>query len=80
MRQTEKMLAQGKALFRAIEALETIDAVQRDERQTASRLVETYRRGLREIVASALAWVSEEIVSANQRIDDGRWLLWMSDN
>lgn len=76
----EKVLEQGKALVRAIEALETIEGTGPGELEMASRLVETYRRRLREIVASAPTWVSEEILSASQGIDDDRPVLWRSDN
>jgi hypothetical protein len=77
---TEKILEQGKALVRAIEALKAIEPSGPDEREMASRLLETYRRRLHAIVASAPAWVSEEILSASQGIGGDRPVLWRSDN
>jgi len=39
-----------------------------------------YKRRLRAIVKVALAWVSEEILSASERIGNQRAVLWMSEN
>jgi hypothetical protein len=77
---TAKILEQGKALVRAIEGLETIDATGPIERATVWLLLQAYRRRLRESVASAPTWVSEEILSASQRIGGDRPVLWRSDN
>jgi hypothetical protein len=43
-------------------------------------LLQAYRRRLRAIVTSALAWVSEEILSASQRIGEDRPAIWSSEN
>jgi hypothetical protein len=77
---TERILEQGQALVRAIEALETIDHTGPIERAIVWFLLETYRHRLRSIVASAPAWVVEQILSASGHIDDDRPVLWMSDN
>jgi hypothetical protein len=39
-----------------------------------------YKRRLRAIVKVAPAWVSDEILSASERIGDQRAVLWMSEN
>lgn len=62
------MLEQGKALVRAIEALATIKPSGATERAIASLLLRVYKRRLRGIVAVAPSWMSEEILSASQRI------------
>lgn len=80
MTKTERMLEQGKALVRAIEALETIEPTGPIERTMAALLLQTYRRRLRAIVTSAPTWVSEEILSASQEIDDQRSAVWLSEN
>lgn len=77
---TEKILQQGQALVRAIEALETIDHTGPIERAIVWFLLEAYRHRLRAIVASAPDWVVEQILSASQHIADDRPVLWMSDN
>jgi NAD(P)-dependent dehydrogenase (short-subunit alcohol dehydrogenase family) len=63
---TERILRQGKALVRGIEALESIEASGPIERTMAALLLQAYRRRLRAIVASAPTWVSEEILSADR--------------
>jgi hypothetical protein len=40
----------------------------------------TYKCHLRAIVEAAPAWVSEEILSASERIGDDRAVKWMSEN
>jgi hypothetical protein len=80
MTKTERMLEQGKALVRAIEALNTIEPTGPIERTMAALLLQTYQRRLRAIVASAPTWVSEEILSASQEIDGQRPAVWLSDN
>jgi hypothetical protein len=77
---TEKILEQGKALVRAIEALETIQKSGVLERALVWFLLEAYRHRLRAIVASAPDWVVEQILSASEHVDDNRPVLWMSDN
>jgi hypothetical protein len=77
---TKRILEQGKALVRAIEALETIDHTGPIERAIVWFLLEAYRHRLPAIVASAPAWVVEQILSASEHIDDDRPVLWMSDN
>ncbi|MEA3377396.1 MAG: hypothetical protein U9R72_14495 [Chloroflexota bacterium] len=80
MRSTEGIIEQGKALIRAIEALETIEATGPIEEVITWVLLKAYRRRLRAIVVGAPAWVSEEILSASQCIGDNRPVLWRSDN
>ena len=80
MNSTERILEQGRALVRAIEALETIEPTGPIERVQAWFLLQAYRRRLRAIVAAAPDWVVEEIVGASQLIDEGRPAVWLIKN
>ena len=74
---TDRIIAQGKALVRAIEALGTIQPSSPFERALARLPMAAYKRRLRGIVEIAPAWVSEEILSASEHIGD-RWaMVWM---
>jgi hypothetical protein len=77
---TERILEQGKALVRVVEALETIEPIGSIDRTMVVLLLQTYRHRLRAIVSSAPSWVREEILSASQEIDDQRPAAWMSEN
>jgi hypothetical protein len=61
----------SRALVRAVEALGTIEPTGPFERALARLPMAAYKRRLRAIVASAPAWVGEEILSASERIGDG---------
>jgi hypothetical protein len=80
MSPTEQILEQGKALVRAIEALESINPTGPIERVQVWFLLQAYRRRLRAIVAAAPAWMAEEILSASQHIEEDWAAVWMSDN
>ncbi|MCK4472258.1 MAG: hypothetical protein KAW49_10780 [Anaerolineae bacterium] len=75
---TDLIITQGRALVRAIEALGTIEPTGPFERALARLLLAAYKRRLRAIVEAAFGWVSEEILSASERIGDDRAALWMS--
>ena len=77
---TDRILRQGKALVRAIESLETIDSSGPFETAVTWLLLKAYRHRLRAIVAAASAWVTEEILSASERIADERPVQWISPN
>jgi len=77
---TDRLISQGRALVRAIEALGTIEPTGPFERALAELLMAAYKRRLRVIVKVAPAWVSGEILSASERIGDKRAVLWMSEN
>jgi hypothetical protein len=77
---TERILRQGKALVRAIEALETIEPTGPIERVQAWFLLQAYRRRLRGIVEPAPEWMAEEILSASERVGDDRAAVWLSEN
>ncbi len=77
---TDRIIRQGRALVRAIEALSTIEPTGPIEQALAGLLLADYKRRLRAIVEAAPAWVSEEILSASERIGDDRAALWMSEN
>ena len=68
----ERVLEQGQAQVCTIEALETIEPSGFAERANVWLLLRVYRRRLRGIVAVAPSWMSEEILSASQHIDEGR--------
>ena len=71
---TDRIITQGKALVWAIKARGTI------ERTPARLLLAAYKRRLRAIVEAAPAWAAEEILSASERIGDGRAVQWLSRN
>ena len=75
-----RIIAQGKALVRAIEALGTIEPSGPFERAIARLLQAAYKRRLRAIVENAPSWASEEILSASEHIGDDRAVVWMSEN
>ena len=50
------------------------------ERVLARLLQAAYKRRIRPIVETVPAWVSEEMLSASERIGDRRAVLWMSKN
>jgi len=77
---TDRIIAQGKALICAIEALGTIEPAGLLERALAGLLQAAYKRWLRAIVAELPAWVMEEILSASRGIGERRAVLWMSEN
>ena len=77
---TDRIITQGCTLVRAIEALGTIEPSGPVERALARLLLAAYKRRLRSIVEVAPDWVSEEILSASERIGDDRAVLWMSEN
>lgn len=77
---TEKALEQGKALVRAIEALDTIEPTGPIERVQAWFLIQAYKRRLRALIGRAPAWVAEEILSASRHIEKDRAAVWMSEN
>jgi hypothetical protein len=70
---TNRIILQGRALVRAIEALGTIEP-------TGRLLMAAYKRRLRAIVKVVPTWVSEEILSASERIGDDSTVLWTSKN
>lgn len=80
LNRTERTLAQGEALVRAVEALETIEPTGPIERVITWLLLEAYRRRVRAIVASAPAWVAEHVLSTSKHVDEDRPVVWLSDN
>jgi hypothetical protein len=77
---TDRVLAQGKALARAIAALETIEPSGWFERAIAGLLLLAYRRRLRGIVEAAPEWMAEEILGASQYTGSDRAMPWLSEN
>jgi hypothetical protein len=64
---TDRILTQGRALVRAIEALGTIEPPGPFERALARLLMAAYKRRLRGVVKLAPTWVSEEMLSTSER-------------
>jgi hypothetical protein len=64
---TDEIITQGRALLRAIEALEAIIPSGQAESQLAEQLVGVYKHRLRELLKTAPAWISEEILGAGTR-------------
>lgn len=77
---TERVICQGKALVRAIEALSTIEPSGWFERWQMWLLTAAYKQRLRAIVESVPAWVAEEILSASEHIGEDRAALLISKN
>jgi hypothetical protein len=77
---TDRILRQGRALVRAIEGLSEIEPAGPVERFIAGLLLAAYKRRLRGIIEAAPAWVTEEILSASERVGGDRVALCMSDN
>mgnify|MGYP001145167593 CR=1 FL=1 len=77
---TERILEQGQALVRAIEALETIEPAGPLERVNRWLLLQVYKRRLRMLVVHAPSWLCEEILSASQEIRKDRPAVWLSEN
>ncbi len=77
---TDRIIEQGRALVRAIEALDIIEPTGPIERFLVWFLQSAYKHRLRAIVKAAPSWVTEEILSASQRIGEDRTVLWMSKN
>jgi hypothetical protein len=61
---TDEIIAQGRSLLRAIEALEAIVPSGQAESQLAEQLAGVYRHRLRALLKTAPAWISEEILGA----------------
>ena len=69
---TDHIIRQGRALVRAIEAMETITPTGRFEYWQMRLLQTAYRHRPRGIIKAAPAWVAEEILSASEHIGEDR--------
>ena len=63
---TDRIIQQGHALVRAIEALSTIDPSGPFEELIAGLLLAAYKRRLRGIVGAVPAWMTERILAASE--------------
>jgi hypothetical protein len=63
---TDQIIAQGRALVRAIEAMDVIIPTGRFERWQTRLLQTAYKYRLRGIIKAAPAWVAEQILSASE--------------
>ena len=66
----------GRALVRAIAALEAIEASAAFERDIVRLLLAVYRRRLRAIIGTAPAWAGNRIFEAGHGIPDPRAALF----
>jgi hypothetical protein len=69
---TAQIISEGQALVRALEAIEIIVPSGLFERQLAKLLTGVYRHRLESLIATAPAWISEQILSASTQPEDGR--------
>ena len=69
---TDQIIAQGRALVRAIEAMDIITPTSRFEHWQTRLLQTAYKYRLRGIIKAAPAWVAEEILSASERVGNDR--------
>ena len=67
-----KIIAEGRALVRAIAAIDTSVPGDPIEHRQARLLQVEYRHCLRELLRAVPAWVAEEILSASEQIGDDR--------
>ena len=74
---TESIVAQGRALVWAIEALDEIESSCPFERELAELFQAACKRCLRAIVAEAPPQVHEEIQNVGEYIQDGRPVEWL---
>lgn len=69
------IVAQGRALVRAIEALDAIVPSGRLERYFARLLTSIYKHRLRQTLRLAPVWISEEIMSVSEQIKENMEIL-----
>jgi hypothetical protein len=77
---TDQIIIQGRALVRAIEAMDIIMPTGRFERWQTRLLQAAYKYRLRGIIKAAPAWVAEQILSASESVGEDRPAVWMSQN
>ena len=65
-----QIIAQGRALVRAIAAMDTSVPGDPTERRRARLLQVEYRHRLRELLRAVPAWVAEEILGPLEQIED----------
>ena len=73
---TDRVIRQGRALVRAIEALEIIEPSASFEHAIAGLLVKAYKRRLRAIVGAVPTWAGDRILAASESIPDRRAALF----
>ena len=72
----DHLITQGRALVRAIQALETIEPSDEAKQAPARQLIAVYRQGLRTIIGAAPTWVGDRILGASDSIADNRGALF----
>jgi hypothetical protein len=76
----EGIIIQGRALVRAVKALDTIESNDPFERAVARLFQAAYERRLKEIVEAAPPWAAEQILSASEHIQDHPASSWTRGN
>ena len=69
---TDQIIAQGRALVRAIEAMDIITPTGRFEYWQTRLLQTAYKYRLRGLIKAAPAWVAEQILSASESTGEDR--------
>ena len=69
---TDQIIVQGRALVRAIEAMDIITPTGWFERWQTRLLQTAYKYRLRGLIKAAPAWVAEQILSASESIGEDR--------
>ena len=75
-----QIIAQGRALVRAIAAMDTSVPTDHFERWQTRLLQVEYRHRLREFLRVVPTWAAEEILSASEHIGDDRAAVWFGRN
>ena len=71
-----RLIRQGRALVRAIEALQIIEPSDDSERASTHLLVKAYKLRLREIIGTAPTWIGNRIFEALQSFPDRKAVLF----
>jgi hypothetical protein len=74
----DRVIAQGRALVRAVETLEEIEPTWRFEPLLTRLLLEMYRRKLRGIIEAVPDWAKATILGASS--GDKPMVLWVDKN
>ena len=77
---SDQIIAQGQALVRVIEGMDVIVPTGWFERMLVRILQAAYKHRLQEIVRVVPAWISERILSASERIEEDRSVVWLGWN
>lgn len=77
---TSRIVEQGRALIRAVEALEVIEPTGWFERAIVRLLVAAYERRLEVVFTSMPEWVVAKILDASKDFEEGKYVARISNN